>query len=167
MCLPSGIPDYTLSIASLSGGEWLPLGSGVNAPVESIDLDGDDLFVAGHFTEAGTVPSFYFGRWNDALILENEPSDASPAQFGAIVDPNPSVSEPRLHLSLEHPTNVSVMVYDVLGRRIRQLALRDLGSGNHVIDIGRYDSGVYLVVVNLTNQQGELQRITRKVTIMD
>ena len=167
LCIPPAFPDFTLSVAEWDGNDWLPLGSGANAPVLSIGLEGDDLFVTGHFTEAGANPSFYFGRWNEALILESESSASAPSQVRVVVAPNPSVSEPRLHLSLQHPTNIRVTIYDVLGRLIRELASRDLGAGNHVIDIGKYDSGVYLVLVDLTNQQGLSQRVTRQVAIME
>ena len=167
ICFPPASADYSFSAAEWDGNNWLPLGSATNGDVWSVGLAGDDLFVTGFFTEAGANPSLYFGRWNETLILENEPAATAPAQVRVIVAPNPSVSEPQLQLFLEHPAEVRATVYDARGRLVRELATRDLSTGNHTIDVGRYDSGVYLIVVELINRQGEFHRITRKMTIID
>jgi len=50
------------------------LGSGVarqpgNPSITDVALVGDDVYIAGNFTEAGGKPSSYIGRWNEKRVF--------------------------------------------------------------------------------------------------
>ncbi|HEY1016411.1 MAG TPA: hypothetical protein VGE07_27120 [Herpetosiphonaceae bacterium] len=53
------------NIARWDGAAWQPVGSGLNSEVQGLGVSGNDLFVAGLFTEAGGKRSLSFARWND------------------------------------------------------------------------------------------------------
>jgi len=133
---------------------------------ESTARAGEDLFVTGFFTEAGGVPSSYFGRWNESIILDGDNPPKLPAPL-VTVSPNPSNSLVRLNVTLEQSASLAVSVYDVLGRQIQKIEYPGMLAGAHVVNVGRYRSGIYLLVIDLMRQRGEVQRITRKVTIVD
>jgi hypothetical protein len=59
-------------IAKWNGTQWLPLGSGVfrtpsSPSVVGMAAAGEDVYVAGNFTEAGGKPSTYLARWNETI----------------------------------------------------------------------------------------------------
>ncbi len=65
-------------VAAWDGTNWGPLGSGLDAPATSLATDGTDLFVAGAFWTAGSVPSRGVARWRlpqnlrlDSVTLTN------------------------------------------------------------------------------------------------
>jgi hypothetical protein len=69
----SGATDIS-RIAKWDGAQWLPLGSGVarqpgSPSISDVVVDGDNVYIAGNFTEAGGKPSSYIGRWNETLIF--------------------------------------------------------------------------------------------------
>jgi hypothetical protein len=55
-------------VAMWDGSNWSSLGSGASDIVNSMDVAGGDTYVGGDFTVAGTKPSFYFGRYNPAIV---------------------------------------------------------------------------------------------------
>jgi len=51
-------------IAKWDGAQWLPLGSGVarqpgSAAIAAVAIDGDNVYIGGNFTDAGSKPSSY------------------------------------------------------------------------------------------------------------
>jgi hypothetical protein len=77
------------------------------------------------------------------------------------VFPNPFNSSARLQLTLERPSHVYLAIYDLLGRRIRDIASRDMPEGQSYfpIDLGDRNSGLYFVVTRV----GETRHITKIV----
>lgn len=63
--LTGGAADH---LARWDGSAWRPLGSGVNAEVHGLAASGNDLFVAGRFTEAGGKLALSFTRWNPVRL---------------------------------------------------------------------------------------------------
>ncbi len=57
-----------LRVAKWDGGSWSPLGSGTSDIVHAIDAEAGDMYAGGQFTVAGTKASFYFGRYNPAIV---------------------------------------------------------------------------------------------------
>lgn len=59
----------TNNLAKWNGSTWSALGGGVSAApydtsVNAIAVNGNDLYVAGFFTQAGSLPANDFARWN-------------------------------------------------------------------------------------------------------
>jgi hypothetical protein len=52
------------NIAQWDGATWSALGSGLNGNAWALAINGNDLFVGGNFTAAGSKPSYFFGRWS-------------------------------------------------------------------------------------------------------
>lgn len=61
--------------------------------------------------------------------------------------PNPFSKRTRLRLDIRKTTNISLVIYDVLGRKVRTLLNRQLKAGKHFIPLraGNLSSGVYFV----------------------
>lgn len=61
--------------------------------------------------------------------------------------PNPFQNNTRLRIDLQQSTEVTLTVYNALGRKVRTLANRTFDSGSHFIrfDAGNLSSGVYFV----------------------
>jgi len=55
-------------VAKWDGGNWSPLGSGTSDIVHAVDANAGDMYAGGQFTVAGTKASFYFGRYNPAIV---------------------------------------------------------------------------------------------------
>ena len=83
------------------------------------------------------------------------------ASFDLAVTPNPSRGAARVQFSLAQASDVSVEVYDLLGRRVAQLASGSRGAGEHTLELpSDVASGTYLVRLR-AGQETLVRRITR------
>ena len=57
-----------LRVAKWDGASWSALGSGTSDIVHALDANAGDMYAGGLFTVAGTKASFYFGRYNPAIV---------------------------------------------------------------------------------------------------
>lgn len=84
------------------------------------------------------------------------------------VYPNPFNHRTRVRLDLPEPAEVSITIYDVLGRRVRTLPPRlvPAGAGRGVrVDASRLPSGSYLYTVRAQGN-GENHRATGRMTLL-
>jgi hypothetical protein len=115
-------------IAVWDGSTWSALGSGTSDAVLAVRADGGDVYAGGVFTTAGAKASFYFGRWNPAIVAVHI------TRFLAIADP----SGVRLEWNLFADEPVAeIRVY------------RGVREGNGFETVGRLDAtapqpGIYL-----------------------
>jgi hypothetical protein len=82
--------------------------------------------------------------------------------------PNPFTNTTAIAFSLPHETNVELRVYDLSGRRVRDVLSRRLGPGRHqIVWDGRDESGQRAAhgIYMLRLQAGEL-RANRKLAIV-
>ena len=49
-------------IAQWNGGNWMPLGSGINSTVNALAVSGGTLYAGGYFTTAGNTASYYLAK---------------------------------------------------------------------------------------------------------
>lgn len=92
-----------------------------------------------------------------------------PARFSlAPVYPNPFNPQATVPFELPAAANVTLTVYDVLGRRVAVLADRLYQAGRHevVLDGSRLASGTYLVRAVMDSETGEARTFTRRVTLL-
>jgi hypothetical protein len=57
------------NIAQWDGATWSALGSGLNNASWALMMSGNDLYVGGNFSAAGSKPSYFFGRWSEPFAV--------------------------------------------------------------------------------------------------
>ncbi len=87
--------------------------------------------------------------------------DGAEAELGLSVAPNPSRGDVRIRVELPAASDVSVEVYDLLGRRVATLAQGARSAGVHMLDLpASVAAGTYLVRLQ-AGRELRVQRITR------
>ena len=149
-------------VAIWTGDQWATVGSGLQGGsyrrVSAVLSHDEKLYIAGTFTRAGGRPSVGFAAWTgDPTLFEGIPSavpGTGPARRRFLEAARPNPFNPRTEIAFVAPGGgrVQVRIYDLRGRRVRDLVDEDLGAGRHVRDWdGRDDagqalpSGVYFV----------------------
>ena len=142
-------------------------GDGVQVLPGDVDGDGDiDLVVLDSIMGGVQVLKSSLGEQRTAVLLS---SAARPVQY-RLGDSYPNPFNPAVVLPLElatDATGVSLTVYDVLGRRVRQVWQGPLGAGTHRFVWDGRDAagkavaaGVYLYQVEVDGQ-GEAKKTTK------
>jgi N-acetylmuramoyl-L-alanine amidase len=118
--------------------------------------------------DAATYGQLYFDDLRTARRagpVANEPTDALPTRHALHAPyPNPVRSRATFRLELPVPSNVTVTIYDALGRRVATLAEdRRLSPGTHELrwDAGSRAAGVYFARM----RAGEASRTARFVVV--
>ncbi len=92
-------------------------------------------------------------------------TDDTPQPFRlSAPSPNPFTSQTQLQLTVDRATNLSVAVYDALGRRVALIHDGDVRPGTYTlrVDAGNLPPGLYLV--RATDGRG--QTATRSVSLV-
>jgi hypothetical protein len=121
-------------------------------------LYGDNLYVAGGFIESVDFGATHLIR-NDSdtneptfflAKLSTPASSVRPNQNAVdnslAVFPNPASAQASLNFTLAKPDIVSLEIFDLLGRRMKQVALGEMSTGEHSqeIDLHGLSDGSYL-----------------------
>ncbi|MBD3165485.1 T9SS type A sorting domain-containing protein [bacterium] len=150
---------FTLDLDAGTYAMTTPEGTGTDNPMVYYRLDKDVLMQA--FIDSAewmpNIPMHYDGTgffedpedwefiYND--VPEDE-SSASPTTFAIeSAYPNPFNAQTRIRLQLDRPAVTRVVVYDLLGREVRELQRGELQAGRHEVlfDGTGLASGVYIV----------------------
>ncbi len=80
------------------------------------------------------------------------------------VYPNPMNNTGKIEFELNNRAQVTVEVYSLTGRKVKEIKAGSLGSGNHIIDINSDDlaSGTYLVNLTAGNSRQTAKLIVNK-----
>jgi hypothetical protein len=129
-----------LDTATAIADEWDPSTDGL---VWSLLKDGPNLIVGGGFGRIGVQPASCLAAFRrDALGTAGLPSP----QLGFFL-PNPASSSTIVRFDLPAEAVVSLVVYDIQGRRIatpmQSVALAS-GAHAHALDVKQWRAGVYL-----------------------
>lgn len=108
----------------------------------------------------------------DFTVDVNEP-DPLPNEFRIYQNyPNPFNPATNIRFEIPEHSNVSVKVYDILGKEITTLLEKELSPGSHTIDWEAKDSsgqllssGVYLIKFNATNSNSNFIKTIKTVLI--
>ncbi len=154
---------------------WIDLGDDLQTftiPFAELTRDGgqggftaeDVTLVAFYTYDDGGKPDVFEIDVRD-MRFENTQSVSTEteteAELGLSVAPNPSRGDARVRLELPAASEVSVEVYDLLGRRVATLAQGSYGPGVHTLELpGSVAAGTYLVRLQAGGEQ-RVQRITR------
>ncbi len=119
----------------------------------------------------GEVYLSTFGRgiWASSTYLST-PDDldqlADNKEFIASLSvyPNPMNNAGKIEFDLNERAQVTVEVYSLTGRKVKEIKAGSLGSGNHIIDINADDlaSGTYLVNLRAGNSRKTAKLIVNK-----
>lgn len=161
-----------------SGGDWLELSSYVN----NNDLAGQgstsvttDYSYVDYAVEAGKT---YEYRLTDVdtegtktvhdndiqkVVVAGSAGINTAEKFNLVqVYPNPFNPVTKIQYNLEKESTISIMIYDVAGKKIDQLAKKGLStSGNIVWDASDFSAGVYLMHITA----GDYKAIKRCVLL--
>ncbi|MBZ0263546.1 T9SS type A sorting domain-containing protein [bacterium] len=103
-------------------------------------------------------------EWRDITSVKEASEHLAPTQFALDeVYPNPFNSMTRISFSLQKQGQVSLVVYDLMGREVATILNRTMNHGQHFINFDGNDlsSGVYFISL----QSGE-HRDTRKIMLL-
>ena len=137
--------------------------SGLGAIVETTlsyeALSGNNVYVAGCFMEApvsfgNSILSRNDSMYNERTLflakLGNTPSsvNSNPKSSENLFTlfPNPASTQAALNFTLAKSGNVTIEIYDLLGRRMKQVLLREIAAGEHseTLDLYGLSDGTYL-----------------------
>ncbi|GAB4328182.1 MAG: hypothetical protein Kow0037_02310 [Calditrichia bacterium] len=164
-----------MAIANLSNQDrtvtnvpWLDTGDWYNIWDQSV-------FVVNSTPVASiTIPAYtalvYSNVLNSVLDIDDEPQTQLPRQFKVYQNyPNPFNPETRVRFTLPKSANVTAIVYDVLGRKIKTLAGRHYAAGEHQLSWAGVDeagnpvgSGIYLLRVTAGENQSTIRMLLMK-----
>jgi trimeric autotransporter adhesin len=129
-------------IASWSGTAWEALGSGLDAGGNALIANGDQLIVGGRFTMAGAKSASGLSTGRFSWNVTGTPDGPPTPRLALAVVPNPFNPRTTISFTLADPGRVRLAVYDVRGRRVRELLDAQLGVGRQeVLWDGRDASG--------------------------
>ena len=119
---------------------WDPL-AGLSGRVYSIVESAGTLYVGGSFTSIAQMSQAHFaGLGQVVTAVTTEPAPGVPTAVRAA--PNPFDQSTKIQLTLATNGETRVTVYDVAGRRVRDVYRGWLPSGHHTIPWdGRNDGG--------------------------
>jgi hypothetical protein len=144
-------------LAAWDGTRWDQVAGGVNDWVNSLAADERNLYVGGRFTQAGDVSSSHFaGLPLSVLLPRSEAFSGLPsATVLSTPYPNPFSHSTMIPFELERPGDVSVRVFDVLGRQVAVLADGPRAAGRHELEwnAGGVSSGLYVVRMAAARQE--------------
>ncbi|NGP89144.1 S8 family serine peptidase [Fodinibius halophilus] len=89
-------------------------------------------------------------------------ADKTPTQTNLFQNyPNPFQEETNIHFDLAQPSSVQLIVYDVLGRKVRTLLSEQMEAGPHFVtfDPKNLSSGTYFIYLN-TNSETQTVPVT-------
>jgi hypothetical protein len=133
------------SIAKWNGSSWSPLGSGLNSIVYALTIFNNDLIAGGMFTTAGGIPANRIAKWSDVVNIKTG-SNEIPSAFKLYQNyPNPFNPITTIKFDILEAGNVSLKIYDILGREVSVLVnqYKQAGLYEVLFDGSTFTSGTY------------------------
>jgi hypothetical protein len=126
-------------------------------------LDGSFVSVGGvgsHGDPEHTTGDMWFVRLSPDITPVSPFEPTLPTDFSMIAYPNPFNSTTILSFTLDRASHADLLIFDVLGRQVRQNSLQTLSPGTHrvSIDANELASGSYWVQLK-TNNSSETTRV--------
>lgn len=147
-------------------GEFLMLSDGGNTILDSLSFGAQKSDVSFGRSPDGTGlfksldPTF--GQANKALIVANE-ADSVPSYMNLTQNfPNPFGTQSEVQFTLSEAGNVSLKIFDTLGREVQTVVneIKPIGSHTVMLNAKNLPNGVYLYQLQTQNQV-----VTRKMTV--
>jgi hypothetical protein len=98
--------------------------------------------------------------WSDGVAKDKEAANAG----NVIVYPNPSAGLTNLAYTLDKSTDVTIEIYDVMGRNVQTLSTGIQTAGDHLInfDTDQFNNGLYSVVIKSNGNQTTKEFMVQK-----
>ena len=137
-CTTEGGDDSSVqTLARWTPEGWSLPGSGIkNHIVYALVMNQDDLFAGGWIDRAGGRSSMNIAHWNEVQHLPAEPP--SPIEQFTLEQsyPNPASTHTTIAFTLTRPSRqVTLVVYDVLGRRVAEFDDGSKAAGSHSVEV--------------------------------
>lgn len=182
--------DYVIAEATKDGLNWIPISNGYNSSAnadwlsaynanksgdismtktESFDLKtnfqaGDTLLIRFRLTANGDN-TISWGWSIDNLYVQQTPTAVEPSGITALtIYPNPSSRKFFVSYSLSQGSDVTMSVWDVMGRKVisEDLGRRPAGKNEAEIDLDGTIDGVYLARVKTADGEKTVKLLIKK-----
>ncbi len=139
-------------IAKWNGTSWATLGSGFynggsNAyGAYAITIYNNELVATGIFSTAGGTGASNIAKWDGLLTGTKNPNNSVPDKFTLSQNyPNPFNPSTKIKFTVPSKSNVSLVIYNILGKEVASLVNKELTPGNYEVqwDAANYPSGDY------------------------
>jgi len=154
------LPDLSYTDGELASGgvNGYPLGDLNWFPSEKLSWEAtneSETLIAA--LKAGDLPDWPVGIDNQRMVRENIPPQVS-------AYPNPFSNTTTVRYEIASNTDVQLIVYNVLGERVRVMELGYKSTGTHeaTLDRGGLDAGMYILQINTNYNKAGL---TTKISI--
>lgn len=146
----NGLPFHSLGLAALLLSALAPVAEALAAQ-------------AGVEPPSGARGGYGASAASDAASRGEAPTSVANSFVLSAAYPNPAADRAALVLTLNAAADATVVVYDVLGRRVAVLHEGPLATGTHELAIGgeALPVGVYLVHV-----ESGSDRLTQRITVL-
>lgn len=138
-------------------------GSPINHNTENSVENFDNLYVIAWLQNDNTMEVYQSvkGEYRDTTVSVN---DINLDQASISVYPNPANNAAKVKLNVNNDMNVEVLVYDMLGKLVDQVASTQINSGLNEINLNtsKYTNGVYNVVVKSEGEQTTKRLVIQK-----
>lgn len=141
-------------IAKWDGTNWSALGSGISGnsgcSVGALAVIGNDLYAGGNFSTAGGVGANNIAKYScsgtPTSVKDDRVDNVVPSNFKLDQNyPNPFNPTSTIRYYIPKASFVKISVYDILGRKVRDLLNEEKNAGTYeiIFDAKGLASGVY------------------------
>ncbi len=141
----SGLSAQTIS-------KWQAIGSagGIAGDTQN-DIKGMAGFISGGSSSDGANIHWAGLRFKTTLVVDVEGEILLPMEYALHQNyPNPFNPTTRIDYSLERQSHVSLIIYNILGQKVKKIVNEDQEAGNHAVSWNGHDdngietaSGIY------------------------
>jgi uncharacterized delta-60 repeat protein len=128
------------------------VGTGVDNQTSAIGIQSDGkIIIGGHFTTYNGTTSNYIARLNNTLLSVND------SEFISTLKVFPNPTKDFFNINIED--NASFEIYNISGKLLDNKAI---SSGNSLIDISSYNTGIYIAKITNENNQSKTTKVVKK-----
>lgn len=153
------------NIARWNGSSWSSFGTGVtdfpsdDGSINALEVIGCDLYVGGHFNDAGGLTVNSVAKWVEPCITDIKETKNN---LKLSIYPNPVSSELNISFTLEKNSVVELQIYNSLGQVLNTITKTKYLSGKNEINISVADLpvGIYHLKFSV-NDQMQVKRVVK------
>ena len=124
----------------------------------------------GKHGEAAPILLFSGFAWIESLTDKGQPlvleGTLSPEKYSLLsIYPSPFNSTTTISLSMQFPSDVTLVIHNLLGKEVATVYNGFLPEGlsRHVWDASPFAGGIYIVTANWRSPQGKKERLSQKI----